>query len=86
MLDTIISTILSIATGVLQKEIAEKYNVSVSYISQLKREMHETDYPQYLKFLYNFMNDYMRPNDRLPPENLLNKIDEIGEAVNVIKR
>jgi len=68
-----------------QKEIAEKYNVSESYVSQLKNEVKKIDYAKHLRFLYNFMDQYMQPNSEKPSEEYLDKIDKIGGVVDAIK-
>lgn len=70
----------------LLKDIAKKYDVTLSYISHVKKEIFKVDYKLHLKFLYNFMNNYMRPNNRIPSDKLLNKIGEIGEIIDVIER
>ncbi len=70
----------------LLKDIAKKYDVSLSYISHVKKEIWKIDYKQLLRFLYNFMERYMQPTEERPSNDYLDKIGEIGDILNAIKR
>lgn len=70
----------------LQKDIALKHNVSVGYVSQVKKDINKIDADLWLKFLYNFMNEYMQPNNKKPSDSLLDKIGKIGDILDVFKR
>jgi len=60
------------------KEISEDLNTSNSKIFR--------KIISYFIFLYDFMNEYMEPNHKNPPNNYLKEIEKIGEIINVLSR
>lgn len=63
-----------------QSEIAKKFDVSESYVSQIKTDLKRQKLHSYIKFLYNLMNTKMTFKNK-PTQSETKIIKEVAELL-----